>query len=116
MPKGIVYAINDAEVWSPDEDIWTPVITGQSLTGEQKRSPYRRLEWRRLVTTACDLDGGSKDWFQYDNTILDGLTTRPPGKLDEHTTYTDAICQSVTFRARRGVGNEVVAVFLVNVG
>jgi len=112
---GIIFAINDCEVMSPDEDVWTPIVIGSALTARQKRSPYRTLEWRRQVTDRCDHDGSARDWFTYDNTTLTALTTRQPGKMDERRTYTDAICQSVLFRARRGVGNEVVATFLVDV-
>ena len=113
--KGIAYAINDLQVMPPDEEVWSPIAVGVALTARQKRSPYQQLEWRRQVVDACDLDGSGRDWFLYDNTTLTSLTARQPGKLDERRTYTDAICQSVGFRARRGVGNEVVAVFLVNV-
>lgn len=112
--KGVVFAINDLQVMPPDEDVWTPIVSGVALTARQKRSPYWQLEWRRQVVDECDLDGSGRDWFLYDNTTLTTLTTRQPGKLDEYRTYTDAVCQSVTFRARRGVGNEIVAVFLVD--
>ena len=109
MPVGIVYSINGNSVQAPDEEVWGNIVMGTSLTGRQKRSPYRQLEWRKVITDACRLD-----WFDYDNTTLASLTTRPYNKLDEHATYTDVICQSVTMRQRRSVGNEMVAVFLVN--
>lgn len=111
MAEGIYYRINGQEVTAPDEEVWSPIVIGTSLAGEQKRSPYWRLEWRKTVADVCRLD-----WFDYDNTTLESLTTRPPKLLDQHETYTDAICQSVGFRQRRGVGNELVAVFLVCVG
>ena len=109
--KGIVYALNGSEVTSPDEEVWTPITLGVSLTGEQKRSPYWRLEWRKTVADCSRLD-----WFDYENTVLSSLLCRPPGELDETEEFTDVVCQSVTFRQRRGVGNEVVATFLVYVG
>jgi len=109
--RDVIYSINDTEVTSPDEEVWSPVAIGTALTGRQKRSPYWRLEWHKTVAGPCRLD-----WFDYDNTTLDSLTTRTPGKLDISEIYTDAVCQSVVFRQRRGVGNEIVATFLVYVG
>ena len=113
---GILYAINGAQVLTPDEELWTPIVSGTSLTARQKRSPYRRLEWRRQVTDRCEVNGMARDWFGYDNTTLTSLICRPPGRLAEFEEYADAVCQSVTFRQRRGVGTEVVATFLVCVG
>jgi hypothetical protein len=110
MPAGVFYAINDVEVTSPIEEVWTPVVSGVALTGRQKRSPYYYLEWRLQVTDMCYMD-----WFPYDNTTLTSLTCRPPRKLAEFNTFTDAVCQSVNFRQRLGAGTEVVATFLVNI-
>lgn len=109
MASGIAYAINGREVMSPDEEVWSPIVVGTGLDGTQRRSPYWQLEWRKTVVDSCWLD-----WLEYDNQALENLTTRPPDKLDEHETYTDVLCQSVTMRHRRAVGNEVVAVFVVN--
>jgi len=109
MPRGIVFAINRIGMPSPDEEVWAHNVLGEDLTGLQKRSAYSRLEWRRTAGERCDLD-----WFDYANTVLISLTTRPDGSLDTHETYTDAICKSVTMRHRRGVGNEIVATFYVN--
>ena len=108
--KGIFYAINGREVTAPDEEVWTPISVGLSLTGRQKRSPYRRLEWRKTVA-----DCGRLDWLAYDNTTLTSLITRPPDELDGFEEYTDVVCQSVSFRHKRSVGSEIVAVFLVYV-
>jgi len=109
--RGILYAIDGAEVSTPDEEVWFPISSGESLTAAQKRSPYYRLEWRRTVSGPCNLD-----WFDYDNTTLSSLTCRPPGRLDVFTTYTDAKCQSVVLRQRLNVATEIVATFLVFVG
>lgn len=111
MPRGVIFAINGMKVTSPDEETWAPLTIGTALDGLQRRSPYRQLEWLKQVGDSCDLD-----WFAYDNTRLDSLTCRPYNKLDEYETYTDVVCESVTFRQRRGVGNEIVASFKVNVG
>ncbi len=111
MAKGIWYKINGEGVTTPDEEVWTPVVIGTSLSGTQKRSPYWQLEWRKQVADACDVD-----WWEYDNTTLTSLWTRPPDKLDETVQYTDAICQSIEMRQVRGFGQEVVATFLVYVG
>lgn len=105
---GVAYAINGIAVTTPDEEYWTPPVLGFALSGRQKRSPYWSLEWRAQVVGKCEVD-----WFTYDNTTLTSLTCRPPGTLREVETYTDAICQSVVMRQRLGVGNEVVATFLV---
>lgn len=107
MPWG-VYRINGVEVTSPDEEVWSPQVIGVDLNGEQNRSPYQGLEWRKTVSDQCRLD-----WDEYDNTRLESLTTRPPHTLDEFETYIDVVCQSVTMRHRRSVGNEIVASFLV---
>lgn len=109
--KGVWYSINGNKTTSPDEATWPPIVIGTALSGLQKRSPYRYHEWHRQLTDTCDLD-----WFAYDNTTLTSLWTCPPGKLDETVQYTDAICQSVEMRQRRGFGQEVVATFLVYVG
>ncbi len=108
--KGVWYKINGDGVTTPDEEVWTPIAVGVALTGRQKRSPYWQLEWRKQVADSCDVD-----WWTYDNTTLSSLWTRPPDKLDETEQYTDAICQSVEMRQRRGFGNEIVATFLVYV-
>ena len=107
MPWG-TFQINGVEVTAPDEEVWSPQVIGTDLNGEQNRSPYWRLEWRKTVSDQCRLD-----WNDYDNTRLESLTTRPPHILDEFETYTNVVCQSVTMRHRRSVGNEVVATFLV---
>lgn len=104
------YAINGALVTTPDEEVWTPLSPGNDLNGLQKRSPFYQLEWRKQVASQCHLD-----WFTYDNTVLSSLLTRAPGELRDFVKYTTAVCQSVVFRQRRGVGNEVVATFLVRV-
>ena len=109
--KEVAYAINGTGVTTPDEEVWTPVVVGTSLSGTQKRSPYWQLEWRKQVLDRCDVD-----WWPYDNTVLTSLWGRPPGKLDETGQYSDAICQSVTMRQVRGFGQEAVATFLVYVG
>ena len=111
MPAGVLYAINDIEVTTPDEEVWTPIVTGLDLNSLQKRSPYQRLEWRKTVANECYLD-----WWQFANTVLSSLTCRPPGLLDEFTTYTDVRCQSVTLRQRLSVATEVVATFVVYIG
>ena len=111
MPAGVKFAINSVVVAAPDEDVWMNVVLGDALAGTERRSPYKVLEWRKQIAGPCDLD-----WFDYDNRILDSLTTRSFAHLDEYETYTDAICKSVTIRNRRSVGNEVVATFLVYVG
>lgn len=109
--QGIAYAINRQGVPSPDEEVWAHNVLGDDLTGIQKRSAYSRLEWRRTMGQRCDLD-----WFDFENTKLSSLTTRPPGSLDTTEIYTDAICKSVTMRHRRGVATEIVATFWVNIG
>lgn len=108
---GVYYQINGQSVPAPDEEQWAPIEVGVALTGEQRRSPFRRLEWRKRVADQCRLE----DWIQFDNTILDSLVCRPPDGLDQHERYTDVICQSVTATFRHHVGMEIVAVFLVNV-
>ena len=108
---GIFYKLNGNGVVSPDEEVWEPIVVGVALTGRQKRSPYWQLEWRRQVVDRCDVD-----WWDYANTTLTSLWTRPPDKLDETAQYSDAICQSVEMRHTRGLGQEVVATFLVYVG
>lgn len=111
MTHGIVYALNGVDVTAPDEETWSNKVIGESLSGTERRSPYRILEWTKRVAGECHLD-----WFDYDNSTLDSITTRSPGELVNYETYTTAICQSVTFRQRLGVGTEVVARFLVNTG
>lgn len=109
MPAGNAYAINGTGVTAPDEEVWTEILMGIDLRGQQKRSIYWQLEWRKTVGNSCYLD-----WMDYDNTVLTGLTTRPRNRLDEFETYTDVICQSVVFRHRHGAASEIVATFLVN--
>ena len=109
--QGIVFAINRMEVTPPDEEVWAHNVLGDDLTGIQKRSAYSRLEWRRTVGERCDLD-----WFPFANTWLTSITTRPPEATDTSEIYTDVLCKSVTMRHRRGVGNEIVATFFVNLG
>lgn len=108
--KAVAYAINGMEVTSPDEEVWSPALIGQDLTALQKRSPYYLLEWRQSVAGPRHLD-----WMEHDNTTLESLTTRTRDKLDHIATFIDVKCQSVVFRHRKGVGNEVVATFLVNI-
>ena len=116
MPWGN-YAIDGIETYAPDEETWGELVTGEALSGEQKRSPYREHTWTRQVGDACDLDGGTDDWMAYDNTVLGSITTRTyKGIMDAFTTYTDAICKTVNVRKRRGVGNEIVAVFWIRTG
>lgn len=103
------FQINGNVVTAPDEEVWTPISMGVSLTGQQKRSPYYQLEWRKVVGGPCHLD-----WFDHDNTTLTSLTTRIPDLLDDFETYTDVVCQSVTMRHRHGAGSEIVAIFLIN--
>lgn len=109
MTYGIEYALNANAVTPPDEEAWSNVVVGESLVGDERRSPFRVLEWMKRVAGPCHLD-----WFDYDNTILSSITTRKPGELVESETYTNVICQSVTFRQIHGVGNEIVARFLVD--
>jgi hypothetical protein len=109
--KGVAYAINGTGVTPPDSATWPPTVIGQDLNSLQKRSPYRIHEWSKQVAGPCHLD-----WFDYDNTTLASLVTRPPGTLDEMETYTDAVLQSVTMRQDRNVGTQVTAQFLVYVG
>lgn len=111
MTYGIEYALNGTPVTAPDEEAWSNVVIGESLEGTERRSPYRILEWTKRVAGPCHLD-----WFDYDNTPLSSITTRSPGELVNYETYTDAVCKSVTFRQRLGVGTEIVARFLVNTG
>lgn len=108
MTYGIQYAINGNGVTAPDEEAWSNIVVGDALSGQERRSPFKQLEWRKQVAGPCYLD-----WYDYDNQTLDSLTTRTPGELVEYETYTTAICQSVTFRHRRSNANEIVAVFLV---
>lgn len=105
-----MFAINGLIVLSPDEEVWSPVVSGESLTGLQKRSPYQQLQWRKAVADSCVMD-----WFQFDNTTLTSLTTRAPGVLNFWTTYIHVKCQSVTLSHRRGTAAEAVATFLVRV-
>jgi hypothetical protein len=116
MPWG-KYLINGYEVYAPDEEVWSEIVIGDALSGEQKRSPYRELTWTRQVADDCTLSGGNKDWFTYDNTTLASITTRTyKSTLDDFTTYASAVCKSVDVRMRHGVGNQIVAVFWVDVG
>ena len=105
------YMLNGVTVTAPDEEAWTPIVSGVAVSGHQKRSPYWMLEWRKQVVAPCSLE-----WKEYDNTTLTTLTTRPNDEdgLDAFVTYIDVILQSVTLRQRRGVGTEMVAQFLVN--
>jgi len=105
------YAINGTLVTAPSEEVWQTVVTGDSLSGDERRSPYQILEWRKRVGGPCHLA-----WFDYDNQQLDSLTTRSPGELLDWVTYTNVICKSVSMRHVQGVGNEIVAVFQVYVG
>lgn len=109
--RGVAYAINGAGVTPPDAATWPPTVIGESLNGEQKRSPYRTHEWSKQVSGPCHLD-----WFAFDNTTLASLITRPPGTLLDMETYTDVVCKSVTMRQDRNVGTQVTAIFLVYVG
>lgn len=111
MPAGQYFMINGQTVTSPDEEVWTPITIGDALSGTQRRSPYQQLEWRKRVADRCRLN-----WFPFDNTILSSLVCTPPGTINQHQHYTDAICQSVAMRKRHGVATEVVARFMVNVG
>ncbi len=109
MPRGALYEINGVKVTAPDEEVWTDVVVGVDLNGLEIISPYKRLEWTQQAAAECHLD-----WFDYENQVLTSLTCRPHGELAEYQRYTDAICQAVSFRQRRGVGSDVIAVFLVN--
>ena len=109
--SGVAYAINGIGVTCPDDALWSPTVIGQSLNGTQKRSPYRIHEWSKQVSGPCHLD-----WFDFDNTILASLVTRPPGTLRQQETYTDVVLQVVTMRQVRNVGTQVTARFLVFVG
>ena len=111
MAEWGVFRINGEEVIAPDEEAWSPQVIGTDLAGEQNRSPYQRLEWRKTVADQCML----QDWAEHDNTTLVSLRTRPPLVLDEMETYTRVVCQSVTMRHRRSRASEVVASFLVYV-
>jgi hypothetical protein len=105
------FMINNLVVTTPDEEVWSPILIGDALSGTQRRSPYQILEWRKQVADRCRLD-----WFDFDNTVLAALVCTPPGETDQHERYTDAICQSVGMRKRHSVANEVVARFMVNTG
>jgi hypothetical protein len=109
--RGVAFAINGVGVTCPDSATWPPTVIGQSLNGTQRRSPYRIHEWSKQVAGPCHLD-----WFDYDNTVLASLVTRPPGTLLDMETYTDVVLQTVTMRQDRNVGTQVTAQFLVYVG
>lgn len=111
MPRGQSFMINDLVVTTPDEEVWIPIVVGDALSGTQRRSPYRTLEWRKRVA-----DCGLLDWFDHDNTVLTSLVCTPPEEVDQWQRYTDAICKSVVARKTHTVATEVVATFLVNVG
>lgn len=111
VPIGSPYAINGISVSAPDEELWPIVAPGAKLSGLQSRSGYRLLEWHKLVADRCQMD-----WYDYDDTVLSSITCRKYNSVHEYETYTDAICQSVTSRKRRGVESEIVATFLIYVG
>ena len=111
MPLGPAYMIDGSPVVAPASERWKTALIGTAIDGTQRRSPYWILEWSRSPTEQCDLE-----WFVYDNTTLTELVTRAPGVLGEWTAYTDVRCQSVQMRQAMGVGLEMVATFLVNVG
>ena len=108
--RELIYAINDVNVTPPDEEVWSPIVAGVTLSGLERRSPVWKLEWTKRVGSGPHLD-----WFQFDGQVLNRLVCRGPGDLDVSRTYTDARCQSVTMRQQRGAGTEITAVFLVNV-
>jgi len=110
LPRGARYELNGVKVTPPDEVAWTPPTLGIALTGRQKRSVYWTCEWMKNVGRDCQLD-----WFDYDNETLTRFICTPPGEVNAHQSYTDAICQQVTGRNRRGNMAEIVATFLVNV-
>jgi hypothetical protein len=102
--------INEVGVVSPDEEKWDPIILGTDLDSLQKRSLYRTLRWSKTVVDRCDLD-----WWAHDNTVLTSLVCRPPDLLDHWERYTDAVCQSVTMKHAHGLGEQIVATFVVKV-
>jgi len=107
----IAYMINKKPVVSPDEERWTSDVVGEGLDGLERRSPYKVLQWSKRVIRKDQVD-----WFDYDNTTLTSLVTRPPEEIDGYAEYTDAICRSVIMTHSHGVGMQVIATFLVNVG
>lgn len=113
--RGVHYGINGTGVTSPDEENWGNIVVGTDLRALQKRSCYRQLTWTKQVIGPESEDLGEFDWFQFDNTILNEIRTRVPNSLTMSTVYTDARCQSVIMRKRLGVGNQVIATFLVNI-
>lgn len=108
---GTYYMINGQHVTAPDQESWAHIVVGEAIDGLQRRSPYRRLEWRRRVADICD----AEDWFDFDNTELDSLITRSPGHVNESEVYTTAFCQSVTSTQAHANHVDVIARFLVKV-
>ncbi len=109
MPRGALFKFNDITITAPDEQVWADIVQGNDLNGLPVISPYKRLELRQQVGDECNLD-----WFDYKGTVLTSLTCPPPDEIAEYQRYTDAICQSVHFRHRQGVAQEIVAILLVN--
>lgn len=109
MP-GDYFRIENQIMSCPISDVWNPNVIGTNLGLLQVRSPYYLLTWTMRYAGPCDLD-----WYDYDNQVLDSIRTRTPGKLDEWETYTDVICQSVTYSGALNRAENVVATFLVRV-
>jgi len=109
MPRGALFKFNDITITAPDEQVWSDITQGNDLNGLPVYSPYKRLELRQQVGDECNLD-----WFDYKGTVLTSITCPPPDEIAEYQRYDDAICQSVHFRHRQGVAQEIVAILLVN--
>ena len=117
MPRGAAFGINGAAVIAPDEYNWEEHVIGTSLSASQKRSPWRVMRWTKQVAGADDVDGDSRDWFSYDNVTLSSITVPTyKGYLDDYSTYTRAVCMSVSVRRRKGVANQLTAEFWIDTG
>ncbi len=109
MPRGVLYKINGISITAPDEQVWSDITQGNDLNALPVFSPYKRMELRQQIGDECNLD-----WFEYKGTVLESITCPPPDEIAEYQRYTDAICQTVFFRHRQGVAQEIVGIFLVN--
>ena len=109
MPKGVLFKINGVSISAPDEQAWSDVVQGNDLNALPVISPYKKMQLQQQIGDQCNLD-----WFDYKGTVLTSITCPPPDELDGYQRYTDAICQTVYFRHRQSIAQEIVAVFLIN--